>query len=107
MFYGTTGNGGTGLCTFGCGTVFRLSVGLKPFLKTLPTSGKVDRAVAILGNNLTGAARVTFNGVPATFKVISSTEITTTVSSGATTGTVEVGTSSGTLKSNMVFHVVQ
>jgi hypothetical protein len=36
------------------GTVYRLSVGLGPFVETNPTSGKVGTAVTILGNNLTG-----------------------------------------------------
>lgn len=107
IFYGTTVSGGTSLCTLGCGTVFGLSIGLKPFVKTLPTSGKVGRRVAILGNSLSGASGVTFNGTAATFKVVSNTEITTTVPSGATTGAVEVTTPSGILKSNAAFHVVQ
>jgi uncharacterized repeat protein (TIGR03803 family) len=87
------------------GTVFALSGGLKPFVETLPTSGKVGRTVIILGNNLTGATSVTFNSTSATFTVVSDTEIKTTVPTGATTGTVEVTTPSGTLKSNVVFHV--
>jgi hypothetical protein len=37
------------------------------------------------------ATTVTFNGAAAKFKVISSSEITTTVPSGATTGPVKVG----------------
>ena len=42
---------------------------------------------------------MSFNGKAATFKVVSATEITATVPSGATTGTVEVKTPSGTLDS--------
>jgi uncharacterized protein (TIGR03437 family) len=38
---------------------------------------------------LTGATSVTFNGTPATFTVVSATEITTTVPAGATTGEVQ------------------
>jgi uncharacterized protein (TIGR03437 family) len=55
-------------------------------------------------NNLTGATRVTFNGTAATFKVVSSSEITTTVPTGATTGKVKVVTLQRTLTSN-VFRV--
>ena len=44
------------------GTVFSLSVGLGPFVETQTTSGKVGKAVKILGTNLTGATSVTFNG---------------------------------------------
>ena len=101
-FYGTTGLGGAG----GYGTVFSLSVGLGPFVETLPTSGKVGTAVKILGTNLTGATSVTFNGVAATFTVKSSSEITTTVPSGATTGKVKVTTPHGTLASNVNFRVL-
>jgi uncharacterized repeat protein (TIGR03803 family) len=100
-FYGTTSSGGA----HGAGTVFSLSVGLGRFVKTLPTSGNVGATVIILGNNLTGATSVTFNGTAATFKVVSSTEITTRVPSGATTGKVEVKTPSGILTSNVNFRV--
>ena len=100
-FYGTTYGGGTD----GYGTVFSLSVGLGPFVETLPTSGKAGAAVTVLGSNLTGATKVTFNGTAATFKVVSSTEITTTVPTGATTGPVEVVIPGGTLTSNVNFQV--
>jgi uncharacterized protein (TIGR03437 family) len=81
-------------------------MGLRPFVETLPVSGTVGSAVKILGNKLTGATSVTFNGVAAKFTVVSSTEITTTVPTGATTGEVKVVTSKGTtLTSNVVFTV--
>jgi uncharacterized repeat protein (TIGR03803 family) len=100
-FYGTTVFGGAN----SAGTVFSLSVGLGPFVETLPTSGKVGAAVKILGTNMTGATKVTFNGTLAVFKVVSSSEITTTVPTGATTGKVKVTTPSGTLTSNVNFRV--
>jgi len=100
-FYGTTYYGGTD----GIGTVFSLSVGLGPFVEALPTSGKVGAAIKILGTKLTGATSVTFNGTAATFKVVSSSEITTTVPTGATTGTVKVVTPGGTLSSNVAFRI--
>ena len=99
-FYGTTPVGGTSTD----GTVFSLAVGLGPFVETLPTSGKVAAAVTILGTNLTGTTGVSFNGTAATFTVVSSSEITTTVPSGATTGKVQVTTPGGTL-SSVVFRV--
>jgi uncharacterized repeat protein (TIGR03803 family) len=102
-FYGTTDGGGA----YGDGTVFSLSVGLGPFVKTVPTSGKVGTAVTILGNNLTGTTSVTFNGTAAAFTVVSSTEITTAVPKGATTGEVQVTTASGTLSSNVPFRVTK
>jgi uncharacterized repeat protein (TIGR03803 family) len=100
-FYGTTAAGGT----HNDGTVYSLSVGLGPFVKTNPTSGPVGASVTILGTNLTGATSVTFNGTTAVFKVRSSTKITTTVPAGATTGTVQVVTPGGTLSSNVRFTV--
>jgi len=107
-FYGATFAGGSSsACQFGCGTVFSLSVGLGPFVKTLPNSGKVGAAVRILGTNLTGATSVTFNGTAAKFKVVSKSEIETDVPSGATTGAVEVKFAKNTLKSNVVFRVTK
>jgi uncharacterized repeat protein (TIGR03803 family) len=100
-FYGAASTGGTG----GYGTVFSLSVGLGPFVVTEPTSGVVGSAVNILGTNLTGATNVTFNGTAATFTVVSASEITTTVPTGATTGTVQVVPPGGTLSSNVPFTV--
>jgi uncharacterized repeat protein (TIGR03803 family) len=108
IFYGATYAGGSSTaCPYGCGTVFSLSVGLGPFVETLPNSGKVGAAVRILGTDLTGATSVTFNGTAAEFKVISKSEIETTVPSGATTGTVDVKTAKNTLKSNVVFRVTK
>jgi uncharacterized repeat protein (TIGR03803 family) len=108
-FYGTTSIGGNLTCNrgYGCGTAFSLSVGLGPFVETLPSSGKVGKAVTILGNNLKGTTSVTFNGTAATFTVVSSTEIKTTVPVGATTGFVKVTTPKKTLKSNVVFRVTK
>jgi uncharacterized repeat protein (TIGR03803 family) len=101
VFYGETTLGGSG----GQGTIFSLSLGLSPFVETAPTNGKVGTKVIILGNKLTGSNKVTFNGETATFKVISGTEITAIVPTGATTGPVEVTTAGGTLTSNVNFLV--
>jgi uncharacterized repeat protein (TIGR03803 family) len=101
-FYGTTYVGGASFD----GTVFSLSVGLGPFVETLLTLGKVGTPVLILGNILTGATSVTFNGTPAAFTVKSGTVISTTVPSGATTGPVQVVTPSVTLTSNVSFQVL-
>ena len=94
-FYGTTEDGGAS----GQGTIFSISVGLGPFVQAVPTIGAVGSGVMVLGTDLTGTTSVTFNGKAATFKVVSATEITATVPSGATTGTVEVKTPGGTLES--------
>ena len=110
-FYGTTGFGGVAhSCTPsapGCGTAFSLATGLGPFVKTLPTSGKVGTSVKILGTNLTGATGVTFNGTPAAFTINSSgTTISTIVPAGAVTGKVQLVIPSGTLSSNVPFRVL-
>jgi uncharacterized repeat protein (TIGR03803 family) len=102
-FYGTTRYGGAN----GEGAVFSLSVGLSPFVKTQTVSGKVGAPVTILGNDLTGASSVTFNGTAAVFTVnATGTAISTTVPVGATTGTVQVVTPSSTLSSNVPFRVL-
>ena len=105
-FYGTTSNAGAnGNCPSGCGTVFSLSNGLGPFVTTAPTSGNAGTQVIILGTNLTGTTGVTFNGCPASFDVVSATEITTTVPTCASTGPVQVTTPGGVLSSNVPFRV--
>jgi hypothetical protein len=90
----------------GCGTVFSLSVGLGPFVKTQPHAGNVGAAINILGNDLTGATSVSFNGTAATFTVASPSLITTTVPAGATTGKIQVTTPGGTLFSGSPFLVL-
>jgi uncharacterized repeat protein (TIGR03803 family) len=107
VLYGSTAGGGSGgTCTGGCGTLFSLSLGLAPFVQLTPNFGKVGREVIILGNQLTNATSVTFNGTTASFKVISDTYIRAKVPTGATTGTVEVVTAGGVLKSNAPFLVL-
>jgi uncharacterized repeat protein (TIGR03803 family) len=101
-FYGTTYEGGAN----GAGTIFSLATGLAPFVGITPTSGKVGTKVIILGTNLKGATAVSFNESAATFKVVSKSEITTTVPTGATSGTVTVTTLGGTtLNSSVEFQV--
>jgi len=102
-FYGATYQGGA----VGAGTIFNLSTGLGPFVETQTSAGAVGSPVNILGNNLTGASSVTFNGIGAAFTVVSDSEITATIPSGATTGIVEVTTPAGTLESNKRFMVRQ
>jgi hypothetical protein len=66
----------------------------------------VGKVIDVLGQGFTGTASVTFNGIPATFKVESDTYLTAIVPSGATTGVVTVVTPDGELNSNQVFRVV-
>lgn len=107
-FYGVTAGGGSSsACVAGCGVVYSLSMGLGPFVESLPAVGKTGSTVGILGNNLSNTSGVTFNGVPATFTVVSDTFLKATVPTGATSGTIQVTTSSGTLNSNVIFRVVR
>jgi uncharacterized repeat protein (TIGR03803 family) len=109
-FYGTTSGYGNPNCFSGCpsvATIFSLSVGLDPFVETRPASGKTGTKVVILGNNLSQASSVSFNGVEATFEVVSDTEIAATVPAGATSGMVKVTTPSAELNSNVAFQVVE
>jgi uncharacterized repeat protein (TIGR03803 family) len=101
-FIGTTTYGGTG----GDGTVFSYGTGLGAFIQTVPKAAKAGARVIILGNGLTGSTSVTFNGTAATFTVVSNTQITATVPTGATTGTVSVTTPTGTLNSSPTFQIL-
>jgi uncharacterized repeat protein (TIGR03803 family) len=100
-FYGTTGGGGTN----SYGTVFKLSMGLSPFVKLSRQSGVAGETDGILGQGLTGTTAVSVNGAAATFTVVSDTYIRATIPDGATTGYVTVATPTGTLTSNAVFQV--
>jgi len=99
--YGVTAYGGLE----NDGTVFSLAVGLSPFVENVAGSGKVGAQVDILGNNMTDATSVSFNGTAAAFEVISNSLISATVPVGATTGFTSVTISGKTLKSNMRFRV--
>jgi uncharacterized repeat protein (TIGR03803 family) len=101
-FYGTTYYGGNG-----GGTVFRLEMGLGPFVTFVRFAGRVGHSGPILGQGFTGTTSVSLNGIPASFTVVSDTFIRATVPAGATTGYVTVVTPSGTLTSNVPFHVIQ
>jgi uncharacterized repeat protein (TIGR03803 family) len=108
-FYGTTAFGGatTGACEGSCGTLFRFTYGLPAFLRSVPIAGAVGTPVIILGNSLSTATSVSFNGTPATFTIVSDTEITTSVPTGATTGKIKVTGSTGALSTSVVFNVRQ
>ena len=71
-----------------------------------PGSGAVGTTVSISGTGFSGASAVTFGGTSASFTVVSPTQITTTVPSGATTGPIVVTTPAGTATSPSPFVVV-
>lgn len=64
-----------------------------------PASGTVGTTVTITGSNFTGATKVAFNGTSATFQVVSASQISASVPSGASTGKVSVATPGGTATS--------
>jgi len=100
--YGTTAGGGA----HGDGTVFSLSVGLRPFVETKPTSGKEGSKIGILGQGFSSSSVVKFGGTKATTIVLSGTTfITATVPAGALTGSVTVTTGTTTLTSPQTFKV--
>jgi IPT/TIG domain/Secretion system C-terminal sorting domain len=71
-----------------------------------PSSGAIGSLVTITGTNLTGTTAVAFNGVNAPgFTVVSATQLTVTVPTGATSGTISVTTPGGTATSANVFTV--
>ncbi len=100
VFYGTTLLGGTS----NYGTLFLFN----PFTGSVqlnPDSGNVGAKVRITGSGFSGATSVSFNGTPAKFTVVSSSEIATTVPPGAVSGPVIVTTPTGTLASAVPFLV--
>ncbi len=100
--YGSTYFGGT---SNNGGTLFGVTAGLSPFVEMLPTSGRPDQEVAILGTNLGNATRVRFNGVAAVYTVKSNSLITARVPTGSTTGIVTVTVPQGMLRSSVNFRV--
>jgi uncharacterized repeat protein (TIGR03803 family) len=101
--YGVSQFGGTD----NLGIVYSLNMGLPAFVNLPLFSGKEGSSVLILGNKLTGASQVTFDGSPATFKVNSATQMTATVPTGATSGYIDVTTPSGKVKSRKSFQVIR
>jgi CSLREA domain-containing protein len=71
-----------------------------------PTSGTIGTNVIITGTNFTGTLAVRFNGVDASFIVVSATSISATVPPGATTGPVSVLAPGGTAMSLSDFTVI-
>ncbi len=70
-----------------------------------PLSGVAGTTVTITGGGFQGATAVTFNGTPASFTVVSPSEITATVPAGAATGPVAVTTPAGTATSSVSFEI--
>jgi uncharacterized repeat protein (TIGR03803 family) len=102
-FYGATASGGGEEE----GVIYRISVGLGPFVSFIRGAAEVGQEFGVLGQGFSGHVTVSFNGIPASSVVKSSTLIEATVPDGATTGYVTVTTPTGTLTSNVPFHVIR
>jgi hypothetical protein len=59
-----------------------------PFVKLVSTAGSIGASIIILGNELSGASAVNFNGTAAVFTPGSDFYLTAVVPSGAATGNV-------------------
>ncbi|RPD47021.1 T9SS C-terminal target domain-containing protein [Hymenobacter sediminis] len=68
-----------------------------------PTTGEAGTVVTLTGRFFTGASQVTFNGVAASFTVVSATQVTANVPATATTGLIKVTTPYGTAVSATPF----
>lgn len=68
-----------------------------------PAWALIGSSVTINGASLSGATQVTFNGIAASFSVLSPTQITATVPVGTTTGYIKVTTPGGTATSAQLF----
>jgi len=88
--------------------IYSLDAGLSPFIAFVQPSAKASQTAEILGQGLTGATQVTFNGVAASsFTVVSDTYITAVVPTGATSGPVVVTTPAGILTSIVNFQIAE
>ena len=106
--YGDTYWGGLeiGSCVIsGCGVVYSLDLGLRPFVALVPYRSAAGSSVEILGQGFTPASTVTFNGMPATATVVTGNYLRAIVPDGAESGFVAVTTSDGTLTSNQPFEI--
>jgi uncharacterized repeat protein (TIGR03803 family) len=104
-FFGVAYSGGNNACPGGCGTIYSVSTGIKPFVSLLPNYGKDGATIDILGQGFTGATGVSFDGVAAQYNNVADTYMTAVVPTGALTGTVTVSTFTATYKSSQIFLV--
>ncbi len=118
LLYGTTNVGGDTNCfsvvningqaveVVGCGELYSLNIGAKPFIRLSATSGKAGSTVDITGQGFDSASIVKFGGIPATkITLTGTTYIVATVPAGAVDGHVTVTTGSTTLTSLKTFTV--
>ncbi|MGD0433853.1 MAG: IPT/TIG domain-containing protein, partial [Acetobacteraceae bacterium] len=70
-----------------------------------PASGAAGTNVLLQGQHFVGTTAVSFDGVPATFQVLTVNYISATVPSGAKTGKISVSNAGGTTRSTKSFKV--
>jgi uncharacterized repeat protein (TIGR03803 family) len=109
-FYGVTF--GSGVATTDSttnGTIWRIDAGLPPPTPNLvnfsPTKGAAGTKVLLQGAHFVGTTAVSFNGVRATYSLLSPNYISATVPPGATTGKIAVTNAAGTTKTAKPFAV--
>lgn len=101
--YHATASNQLGLATSATAT---LTVLQPPSLSSVaPSTGSPGTKVILRGTGLTSTTSVLFNGTPAQFGILSSTQISATVPSGAGSGPVTVVTPDGNLVSTSPFIV--
>ena len=109
-FYGVTmGNGGVSQTGLTNGTIWMLDAGLPAPSPTIvnfaPASGKDGATVLLQGQHFVGTTAVTFDGVKASFKVLTVNYISAVVPAGAKTGKIAVTNAGGTTTSTKSFTV--
>ena len=92
----------TGTTTLTSSQHFKVTPTLPSFS---PGSGPMGTVVTLTGTGLVQTTKIAFNGKSASFTVVSDSEVTATVPSGATTGTIVVTTKGGSVSSATKFTV--
>ena len=102
LLYGAT-NASTGP---GNGSIYKLNLGGKAFVRTAQSSGAVGASIGMFGQGFSSSSVVKFDGVQATgVHLQGTTYLTVSVPGGALTGSVTVTTGSAVLTSNAIFKV--
>jgi uncharacterized repeat protein (TIGR03803 family) len=109
-FYGVTlGNGGVSQTGLTNGTIWVLDAGLPPpspaLVNFAPATGAAGTTVLLQGQHFVGTTAVSFNGVPAAFKVLTVNYISVTVPTGAKTGKITITNAGGTTTSAKSFKI--
>ncbi|MBK8726273.1 MAG: hypothetical protein IPL96_09480 [Holophagaceae bacterium] len=93
----------TGPVVSDCTVVATYAVNL--LLSFTPASGRPGTVVILSGSDIASVIAVSFNGVPATFTQLSSTQVSAVVPAGATTGPISVTNSAGLVQMTSLFTV--